>query len=132
MAQSASQSGENFVGPTKGRPRRKPVNLKIEAPSRYLLQDLTKTLHDHDQYPSSGKIRHEFNLQYSMTVSILPRRGKPNGGPGVVSPLYTPNVIWNPFTNTAVGSGSFAFSMQQTQFLVPDDARSSHFPFGLL
>ena len=30
--------------------------------------------------------------------------------------VYTPYISWSPFTNTAVGSGSFTFAMQQTQF----------------
>ena len=54
--------------------------------------------------------------QYSMPVSIIPQWGTPNAGSGVVQLAYTPYISWSPFTNTAVGSGSFTFAMQQTQF----------------
>ncbi len=67
-----------------------------------------------------------------MTVSVLPQWGKPNGGPGVASLLYTPTVTWNPFTNTAVGSGSFAFAMVQTQFWTRTDGASQQARLGLI
>jgi hypothetical protein len=51
LAQSAAQSGDGFSGPSEARPKHKPVNLELEAPSRYLLQDLTKDLNElHDRY----------------------------------------------------------------------------------
>src|SRR5215472_16579708 len=108
MAQSVAQSGDGSGGPAQARPIYKPLNLEIEASSRYMLRNLTRTLNDlHDRYRRfKKKLQHQFDLQYSMTVSILPQWGKPNGGPGVTSLVYTPNVTWSPFTNTAAGSGS--------------------------
>jgi hypothetical protein len=98
-----------------------PINLDIEAPSLDVTQDVAKFLNDlHDEYRGFKKelrqLRRDYNLQYSMLVSIIPQWGTPNGGPGVVQLVYTPNISWSPFTNTAVGSGVFTFLMQQTQF----------------
>jgi hypothetical protein len=42
--------------------------------------------------------------------------GAGDRGPGAVQLFYVPNVVWSPFTNTAVGSGAFTFTMQQSQF----------------
>jgi hypothetical protein len=43
MAQSAAQSRDGFSGTTEAPPKREPVDLGLEAPSRYLMRDLTKT-----------------------------------------------------------------------------------------
>ena len=42
MAQSASQSGDTAAGPPVARPKHKPINLEIEAPSLDFMQDITK------------------------------------------------------------------------------------------
>jgi len=74
------------------------------------MQDITKVLNDfHDEYRGFKKeLRRDYDLHYSMTVSIIPPWGMPDGGPGVVQMVYTPYVTWSPFTDTAFGSGSFA------------------------
>jgi len=51
MAQSASQSGDTATGPPVARPKYKPIDLDIEAPSLDFTQDITKALNDfHDEY----------------------------------------------------------------------------------
>ena len=51
MAQSASQSGDTAAGSPVARPKHKPINLEIEAPSLDFMQDITKILNDfHDEY----------------------------------------------------------------------------------
>ena len=134
MAQSSVQSGDSLPGPTQARPRFKPINLELEASSRYLLRDLTRHLNDlHDRYRRfKKKLRRNYNIQYSMTVSIIPQWGKPNGGPGAVSLVYTPAVTWEPFTNTAVGSGSFALAIQQTQFWTKVNTADQQARLGLI
>ena len=134
MAQSASQSGDTAAGPPVARPKHKPINLEIEAPSLDFMQDITKILNDfHDEYRGFKKeIRRDYDLHYSVTVSIIPQWGIPDGGPGVVQMVYTPYVTWSPFTDTAVGSGSFAFAMQQTQFWTKTVTRSQQARLGLI
>jgi hypothetical protein len=134
MPQSAVQSGDSLPGPTQARPRFKPINLELEASSRYLLRDLTRHLNDlHEPIPSvQKKLRRNYNIQYSMAVSIIPQWGKPNGGPGAVALLYTPILTWNPFTYAATGSGSFTFAIQQTQYWTRTDTASLRARLGLI
>jgi len=134
MAQSASQSGDTATGPPVARPKYKPIDLDIEAPSLDFTQDITKALNDfHDEYRGFKKeLRRDYDLHYSMTVSIIPQWGIPDGGPGVVQMVYTPYVTWSPFTDTAVGSGSFAFAMQQTQFWTKTTTKSQQARLGLI
>jgi hypothetical protein len=56
----------------------------------------------------------------------------PDGGPGVVQMVYTPYVTWSPFTDTAVGSGSFTFAMQQTQFWTKTTTKAQQAQLGLI
>jgi hypothetical protein len=115
MAQSASQSDDTSGEPRTARPKHKPVNLEIEAPSLDFMQDITRVLNDfHDEYRRFKKgLRRDYDLNYSMTVSIIPQWGMPDGGPGVVQMAYTPYVTWSRFTDTTVGSGSFSFAMRK-------------------
>src|SRR6516162_5066490 len=134
MAQSALQSGDTAAGPPVARPKHKPINLEIEAPSLDFTQDITKALNDfHDEYRGFKKeLRRDYDLHYSMTVSIIPQWGIPDGGPGVVQMVYTPYVTWSPFTDTAVGSGSFSVAMQQTQFWTKTTTQSQQARLGLI
>jgi hypothetical protein len=133
MAQSVSQSGNTATGPPVARPKYKPIDLDIEAPSLDFTQDIARVLNDfHDQYRGLKKeLRRDYDLHFSMTVSTIPQWGKPDG-PGVVQMVYTPYVTWNPFTDTAVGSGSFAFAMQQTQFWTKTTTKSQQAQLGLI
>jgi len=78
------------------------------------------------------ELRHDYNLQYSMQVSIFPQWGTPNGGPGVVQLAYTPTVTWSPFTDTTVGSGSFTFAMEQAQYWTKAITESQQARLGLI
>jgi hypothetical protein len=51
-----------------------------------------------------------------IRISNIRCWGTPNGGRGVVQLAYDPNILWSPFKNTPVGSGSLTFSMLQTQY----------------
>jgi len=118
MAQSRPQSDAISARPAGPRPVYKPIDLDIDAPSLDFTQDIAKFLNDfYNEYLGFKKeLRHDYSLDYSMSVSVIPQWGTPNGGPGVVQMAYTPNITWSPVTNTAIGSGSFTFAMQQTQF----------------
>jgi len=118
MAQSDPQSDDVSTSPTAARPKRKPINLEIEAPALDFMQDITEVLNDfHDDYRRFKKeLRRDYNLEYSMQVSIFPQWATPNGGPGIVQLAYAPNIVWSPFTDTAVGSGSLTFAIEQTQY----------------
>src|SRR5215472_2650761 len=117
MAQTQSQSGDTVGEPPAPRPKHKPIDLDIEAPSFDFTQDVAKFLNDfHDDYRGfKRELRRDYDLHYSMLVSIFPQWGTPTGGPGVVQLAYDPNILWRPFKNTAVGSGSLTFSMLQTE-----------------
>jgi hypothetical protein len=134
MAQSESQSGDPSAGPPAPRPKHKPIDLEIEAPSLDFTQDIAKFLNDfHDEYRAYKKeIRRDYDVQYSLLVSIFPQWGTPNGGPGVVQLAYEPNILWSPFKNTAVGSGSFSFSMLQTQYWTKATTESQQAQLGLI
>src|SRR6516165_7616183 len=134
IAQLASQSGDIAAGPAVARPKHKPIDLEIEAPSLDFMQDITKVLNDfHDEYRRFKKeLRRDYGLHYSIIGSIIPQWGTPDGGPGVVQMVYAPYVTWSPFTDTAVGSGSFSFAMQQTQFWTKTTTKSQQARLGLI
>ena len=134
MAQSASPSDGTSAGPPAPRPKHKPIDLEIEAPSFDFTQDIAKFLNDfHDDYRGFKKeLRRDYDLHYSMLVSIFPQWGTPNGGPGVVQLAYTPNISWSPLTDTAVGSGSFTFTMLQTQYWTKAITESQQARLGLI
>jgi hypothetical protein len=134
LAQSVSQSGDTLAGPPGPRLKYVPIDLDIEAPSLDFMQDITKVLNDiHDEYRGFKKeLRRDYDLHYSMQVSIIPQWGAPNGGPGVVQMVYTPNIIWSPFEDTAVGSGSFTYTMQQTEFWTKTITASQQARLGLI
>jgi Carbohydrate-selective porin, OprB family len=134
MAQSQAQFGDTPVGLPGARPKHKPIDLEIDAPSLDFMQDITKVLNDiHDEYRGYKKeLRRDYDLHYSMQVSIIPQWGAPNGGPGVVQMVYTPNIIWSPFKDTAVGSGLLTYTMQQTQFWTKTITASQQARLGLI
>ena len=118
QTQSQSQSSDTVAEPPAPRPKHKPINLDIEAPSFDITQDIAKFLNDfHDDYRGFKKeLRRDYDLHYSMLVSIYPQWGTPTGGPSVVQLAYDPNILWRPFKNTSLGSGALTFSMLQTQY----------------
>jgi hypothetical protein len=134
MAQTQSQSGDTVGEPPAPRPKHKPIDLDIEAPSFDFTEDFAKFLNDlHDDYREFKKeIRRDYDLHYSMLVSIFPQWGTPNGGPGVVQLAYDPNILWSPFKNTSIGSGALTFSMLQTQYWTEATTGSQQVRLGLI
>ena len=133
-ARSEPQSSDTLAGPPAPRPKHKPIDLDIEAPSFDFTQDVAKFLNDlHDEYRGFKKeIRRDYDLHYSMLVSIFPQWGTPTGGPGIVQLAYDPNILWRPFKNTAVRSGSLTFSMLQTQYWTNATTQSQQARLGLI
>jgi hypothetical protein len=134
MAQSVSDTDGVSTVTLAAPPIHKPINLEIEAPSNDFTKDIAKTLNDiYDKYLSFKKeLDTNYGVQYSMPVSVFPQWGQPNGGPGIVSMVYTPNITWTPFTKTAFGSGLFTFQMQQTQFWSSASGESLQSKLGLI
>ena len=134
LAQSQSQSGDTLAGPPLPRPKHKPIDLDIELPSFDFTQDVAKFLNDfHDEYRGFKKeLRRDYDLHYSMLVSIFPQWGTPNGGRGVVQLAYDPNMLWSPFKNTPAGSGALTFSMLQTQYWTKATTQSQQARLGLI
>ena len=73
------------------RPR---IDLTQPAPSTDFTQQLSHDLDGvYDQY-LAGKttLQNDYNIQYSMPVSVFGQWGTPNGGPGVAELVYSPAV----------------------------------------
>ncbi|HEU0154592.1 MAG TPA: carbohydrate porin [Stellaceae bacterium] len=73
-----------------------------------------------------------YGLEYYVQASLLPQWGAPKGGPAVFDFIWTPTIIWKPFTDTLIGSGSFTFSAQQNQFWTRANTSSQQARAGLL
>lgn len=112
----------------------KPIELEIEAPSADFMQDVTKVLNDiHSEYLTFKKeLRSDYQISYSMQVSLFPQWGTPKAGPGTAELVYFPEITWNPFTNTAIGSGSFNVAVQQNQFWTKANTASQQTRLGLI
>jgi hypothetical protein len=134
MVQSQSQSGDPVAEPPAPRPKHKPIDLDIEVQSFDFTQDIAKVLNDlHDDNREFEKeIRRDYDLHYSMLVSIFPQWGTPTGDPGVVQLAYEPNITWSPFKNTSLGSGALTFSMLQTQYWTKAITESQQARLGLI
>jgi porin len=111
-----------------------PLDLETEASATDFMQDVTQLLNDiHNEYLGLKKeLKSDYNIQYSMQVSIFPQWGTPKGGPGTAELVYAPNITWNPFTNTAIGSGSFNVAVQQNQFWTKANTASQQARLGLI
>jgi len=111
-----------------------PVDLTQPADSTDFTQQLSHDLNGvYDQYlASKTTIQNDYNIQFSMPVSVFGQWGTPNGGPGVAELVYSPAVTWTPFTNTAIGSGAFNFAFQQNQFWTPANTNSQQGSMGLI
>jgi hypothetical protein len=70
----------------------------------------------YDQYLEwKERLQNQYNLEYSLQLSLLPQWGVPRGGPPAVDFIWTPSLVWKPFADTAFGSGTFTFYAQQNQ-----------------
>jgi hypothetical protein len=56
----------------------------------------------------------------------------PKGGPSTAELVYYPNITWNPFADTAIGSGSLNVAVQQNQFWTKANATSQQARLGLI
>jgi hypothetical protein len=94
------------------------IDLTQPADSTDFTQEMSHDLNsEHDKYLAlKADIQNDYNLQLSMPVSIFAQWGTPKGGPSVVEFVYSPSVTWTPFTNTAIGTGTFNFAFQANQF----------------
>jgi len=111
-----------------------PVDLTQPADSTDFTQQLSHDLNGvYDQYlASKTAIQNDYNIQFSMPVSVFGQWGTPNGGSGVAELVYSPAVTWTPFTNTPIGSGAFNFAFQQNQFWTPANTNSQQGSMGLI
>jgi hypothetical protein len=110
------------------------VDLTSSADSTDATHDISANLNAYcDQYLGlKNTIQNDLNLQFSMPGSTFGQWGGPNAGRGVATMVYSPTLNWTPFTNTAIGSGAFTFSLQQWQFWTHADAGSLQGSMGLL
>jgi porin len=71
----------------------------------------------YDQYLAwKEDFQNEYNIEYSLQASVLPQWGVPKSGSAGVDFVWSPSIIWKPFSETAVGSGAFTVAVQQNQF----------------
>lgn len=71
----------------------------------------------YDQYLDwKEQLQSQYNIQYSLQSSILSQWGAPRSGSGGVDFIWSPSIIWKPVSETVIGSGAFAFAVQQNQF----------------
>ncbi len=134
MAQSASGSSDRSGKLPRAVPRPNPDHLETEGLATDLMQDVTKALNDvyHQYLRFKKELENAYQLQCSMLVSTFPQWGVPKGGTDVVQLVYSSNLTWNPFTNTAIGSGSFNFSFLQDQFWTKANTASQQARLGLI
>jgi hypothetical protein len=62
------------------------------------------------------RLQNDYNLQFAMPVTVYGQWARPNGGPGNAQLVYTPQITWTPFTDTAIGSGAVNVLFQSYQF----------------
>lgn len=87
----------------------------------------------YDQYAALKKrLNADYNIDFAMPVSVFGQWGTPNGGPGVAEIVYSPEVIWTPFTDTPIGSGTFTFQFQGNQFWTQANTGAQQQRMGLL
>jgi hypothetical protein len=87
----------------------------------------------YDQYLAwKEQLQNQYNIEYSLQLSLLPQWGTAPGGAPAIDFVWTPNLIWKPFTDTAFGSGSFTFSAQHNQFWSGTNTTTMQNRLGLL
>ncbi|MGH9805704.1 MAG: carbohydrate porin [Terriglobia bacterium] len=78
------------------------------------------------------ELQNSYGLEYYVQASLLPQWGTPHSGPALFDFIWTPTLIWKPFADTPIGSGSFTFSAQQNQFWTKANTSSQQARAGLL
>ena len=87
----------------------------------------------YDQYLAwKEQLQNQCGLEYSLQLSVLPQWGAAKGGSAGIDFIWSQGIVWKPFTDTAAGSGSFTFWMQQNQFWNGPDTNSFQMRAGLL
>jgi hypothetical protein len=87
----------------------------------------------YDKYSAfKDTLSQRYNLDVSMDVSIYPQFGAPNGGKPVWLLVYSPNVTWKPFSDTAIGSGEFNFSFGSQQYWTGANTASQAANMGII
>jgi carbohydrate-selective porin OprB len=62
----------------------------------------------------------------------LPQWAAPKGGPAVIDFVWTPYLVWRPFTDTGFGSGAVTYYAQQNQYWSGTDTPRMQKRLGLL
>lgn len=61
------------------------------------------------------QVQDRYKIEYSVQLSLLPQAAT-RGGFGGLDFIWTPSLVWAPFADTALGSGTVTFWAQQNQF----------------
>jgi hypothetical protein len=87
----------------------------------------------YDQYLAAKEwLQNQYDIEYSLQLSVLPQSAAPKGSAALVDFIWSPTIVWKPFSDTMIGSGSFAFSAQQNQFWTKANTASFQTRAGLL
>ncbi|MGH7044890.1 MAG: carbohydrate porin [Stellaceae bacterium] len=87
----------------------------------------------YDRYLADKEaLQNRLDLEYSVELSLLPQADIPKRGAAPVDFVWSPSLVWKPFTDTVLGSGAFAFSMQQNQFWTGTNASAYRARLGVL
>jgi hypothetical protein len=134
LTASAQSVGSGHARPHSLAAGKPMVDLTLPAESTDFTQAFTRDLNvAYDQHlASKTKIESDYNVQFSMPVSVFGQWGTPNGGPGVAELVYSPSVTWTPFSDTGVGSGAFNFAFQANQFWSLANTNSQQSSIGLI
>jgi porin len=62
------------------------------------------------------QLRSRYGLDYWLDLTLMPQWTAAKGAVPIGLFAYTPTINWTPFTDSALGSGRFAFSFQQNRF----------------
>ena len=124
-------SGSGGHAPGTMKPR---IDLHPPGDATDFLQDVSHELNTaFDDYVAlKDRVQNAAGIDFSMPVSVYGQWANPNGGPGIAQLVYSPEVTWTPFSNTAIGSGAFDFAFQSNQFWTQATTNSRQAGMGLL
>ena len=69
-----------------------------------------------DYFKLKNDIQNQFNLQYSLDISLMPQWGLNNAGKTIYQTVYSPNINWNIFSSDTFGKGSLQFAYNVVQY----------------
>ena len=70
------------------------------------------------------QIADDTGITFAMDVSVINQWGAPHGAYAAVQALFTPNLNWQAFADTALGRGSFQFAYLAAQYWSAANAAS--------